>query len=127
MEEKVNEPIRVTAVSNSTAPQGTSNDTKIIVTVILLVFFFPVGLILMWFWTKWPRWLKILLTVPLILTIFLFMGLFAIGFLAALNPNSAYNKGKCVSQCENSIDRSSCIQACSSTVKPGNYAVPTGE
>jgi len=39
-----------------------SEDTKTIVTVLLLIFFLPVGIIFMWLWMQWPKWLKILLT-----------------------------------------------------------------
>ncbi|HDI6744083.1 TPA: calcium-binding protein, partial [Staphylococcus aureus] len=32
-------------------------------TVLTLIFFFPVGLFLMWKYMKWKRWVKILITV----------------------------------------------------------------
>lgn len=39
----------------------------------LLLFFYPIGLILMWFWmVKWPLWLKILLSLPVALALFAF-------------------------------------------------------
>lgn len=43
------------------------NFVKNIIVIILLIFFYPVGLILMWFWTKWPKWFKLSLTILLIL------------------------------------------------------------
>lgn len=49
--------------------QGMSEDTKTIIVVLLLVFIFPVGLVLMWFWTKWPLWVKILISIPTLLVI----------------------------------------------------------
>lgn len=44
---------------------GMSDDTKTIVTVMLLAFAYPVGLIMMFVWTKWPVWVKALVTIPL--------------------------------------------------------------
>lgn len=47
--------------------KGTSEDTKTIVTVLLLLFIYPIGLILVWFWVKWPRWVKIIISLPIII------------------------------------------------------------
>ena len=44
-------------------------NTRTIVTVLVLLFAFPIGLLLMWFWTKWPKWVKFLITLPLFLAI----------------------------------------------------------
>lgn len=40
---------------------------KVVFTVISLIVWYPVGVILMWFWTKWPMWVKVLLTAILAL------------------------------------------------------------
>lgn len=40
---------------------------KVVFTVISLIIWYPVGVILMWFWTKWPMWVKVLLTSILVL------------------------------------------------------------
>lgn len=37
--------------------------------ILLLIFVYPVGLILMWMWTKWPTGLKIVLSLPVILVL----------------------------------------------------------
>lgn len=42
--------------------QQTSEDTKTIVTVLLLIFFFPIGLILMWLWPAWSKKVKVIIT-----------------------------------------------------------------
>lgn len=47
--------------------QQVLNFVKNIIVIILLIFFYPVGLISMWFWTKWPKWLKLSVTILLIL------------------------------------------------------------
>lgn len=47
-----------------------STDTKTIIVVLLLIFVYPIGVIFMWIWMKWwPTWVKILLTLPIILCI----------------------------------------------------------
>ncbi|HOD01460.1 MAG TPA: zinc ribbon domain-containing protein [bacterium] len=48
-----------------------SNDsTPTIVTVLLLIFVFPIGVIVMWFWPKWKVWVKLLITLIAIIPIF---------------------------------------------------------
>lgn len=49
--------------------QGTSNETKSIVTVLLLIFIYPIGVILAWFWTRWPVWVKIVVGLPVVIII----------------------------------------------------------
>ncbi len=43
--------------------QNTNNDTRTLVTVILLILFYPAGLILMWMRNKWPLRLKAIITI----------------------------------------------------------------
>lgn len=48
-----------------------SEDTKTLITALALLLAFPVGLILMWLWTNWPNWLKVIITaIPLLIVIF---------------------------------------------------------
>lgn len=59
-----------------------SNETKTIITVILLVLVYPAGIILMWIWKLWPLWVRILLTCLLIIPlIFVFL---VLGFIAGV-------------------------------------------
>jgi len=44
-------------------------DVKTIITVFLLVTVYPVGLVMMFVWMKWPNWLKALILLPAILAI----------------------------------------------------------
>jgi hypothetical protein len=60
--------------------QTTSEDTKTIATVLLLIFMFPVGIILMWFWTKWKIWVKLLITLPAIIFLISFFSVFFLVF-----------------------------------------------
>lgn len=73
----------------TTQATGTSEDTRTIVTVILLIFAYPIGLIVMWVWTHWPKWLKIILSLPVIL---FFIGMLATIVLLVANPTKKIDK-----------------------------------
>lgn len=63
--------------------QGMSHDTKTLIVILLLVFVYWIGLIFMWAWMKtWPKWLKILITLPVFLSI-----LFILFFLYVIFKN----------------------------------------
>ncbi len=102
---------------NTQAPaaSGASQDTRTIVTVLLLIFIFPVGFLLMWFWSKWKVWIKVLVSVPLVL--FSLLVIPAI-LLVAINPTAQLEKAKqmqiCQNQCEGSSD-TSCTTNCLKT------------
>jgi len=121
-------------------PQQTSEDAKTIVTVLLLIFFFPVGLILMWLWPAWSKKMKMIITalyvaVPILvgLVMMLFIGSIlysASKFYDPINVNDLEKKiekldaGKqnsslaCFDACESSgsnndpATRVLCIQSC---------------
>lgn len=60
---------------------ATSEETKTIVTVLLLIFAYPIGLIVAWIWPKWKWWVKLLISIPVvfvILAVLLFITLIAI-------------------------------------------------
>ena len=53
---------------------GLSHDTKTLIVILLLVFVYGIGLIFMWLWMKnWPKWLKILLTLPVFFVVAIFV------------------------------------------------------
>ncbi len=54
-----------------------------IVVILALIFFYPLGVILMWFLTKWPRWAKIVITLLLVIPI---IAVFLSISLIAVNP-----------------------------------------
>lgn len=64
--------------------QTLSYETKLIIVVLLLLFFYPVGLVFMWLWMgKWPLLLRIIITLPVFLGLgafFMLMVLFASAF-----------------------------------------------
>lgn len=111
--------------NNPIQPSEISADTKTIITALLLIFIYPVGLILMWFWTSWKTWLKILLSLPIILLIFL---PFLIGLLAVVNPSAQIKKADCVRRCELSTIKNDCIEAClKDTTTPIQVSKPTSK
>lgn len=58
-----------------------SYETKMVIVIICLLFVYPVGLILMWFWMReWPLWVKLLISLPLFLgVLFFIIGIVLIG------------------------------------------------
>jgi len=97
--------------------EGLSYDTKTLIVVLTLIFAYPVGLILMFMWMKWKTWLKLLIAFPVGLIILAFMGVFAVGLLAVVNPSAQIQKGKCVAECrtfnETSATKIDCVKKCS--------------
>lgn len=54
---------------------GISEGTKALITVLLLIFMYPVGIVVMWAWPRWMGWVKVLVTLPLIIGVLMLMGL----------------------------------------------------
>lgn len=70
---KVATPKKAEHISSQSDNAELSYETQLIITILLLLFVYPVGLIFMWWWMKqWPLWLKILITIPLIFGVFVF-------------------------------------------------------
>jgi uncharacterized protein (DUF983 family) len=86
-----------------------SENTNSILTLLLLFFAYPVGIIVMWLWTSWAKWVKILVTLPFVLII-LFGTLFGIG--ATLSIGEQVKKAECVKQCQNSARKDTCQAQC---------------
>lgn len=99
-------------MAETKSPQtNTSEDTKTIVTILLLIFIFPVGFLLMWFWTKWKLLVKILVSIiPLLLLVPL--GLIATITLTAINPQTQIQKAKCMTECVKIQTRDVCEKEC---------------
>ncbi|MDQ5951253.1 MAG: hypothetical protein QG639_530 [Patescibacteria group bacterium] len=89
--------------------QGVSEDTKTLITVLLLIFVFPVGLIVMFFWPNWKWWVKLLVALPVLFFGFLILSAVV---LVAVNPSEAIEKAECVTACEES-GGTNCVEMCS--------------
>jgi ABC-type multidrug transport system fused ATPase/permease subunit len=70
-----------------------SQDTKTIITIIALIFAYPAGLVLMWIWMDWARWLKILLTCLVFLPVIISFALFGAIF-TFLSPWKIYENAE---------------------------------
>lgn len=53
----------------SNAPVVSPDDTqhRTLITVLLLLFVYPIGVITMWVWSKWKTWIKAIVSLPLLL------------------------------------------------------------
>ncbi|MFZ2152871.1 MAG: hypothetical protein WAV41_02325 [Microgenomates group bacterium] len=71
---------------------GLSEDTKTIIVVLLLILVYPVGLILMFVWMKWPMWVKLLVALPTSLIFLAIVGIMVVGVLAGVNPRLQMDK-----------------------------------
>lgn len=91
--------------------QGTSEDTKTLVTVLLLIFVTPIGLLVMFFWPKWKWWVKLLVAVPAILAAG-FMAIFLLGALVAVNPSKQIERAECMNKCTETNTTTECTEMC---------------
>lgn len=109
-----------------TSPQQMDSNTKTIITVLLLLFAYPIGLIPMWFWTNWPKWVKWLISVFIIIP---FLGILAAIVLVAVNPLGQIQKAQkaqCTQQCGGNTQYATCINTCMSKYKnnsTNNYTI----
>ncbi len=86
----------VTQPVNAPTPQS----TKTLVTILLLIFVGPVGFIVMWVWSGWKVWVKLLLTflgvllvvIPIVVAV----------ALVAVNPSKQLEKAKLLEQIDSS-------------------------
>ena len=58
-------PILYFLVGRKQIKKGTGINLKVALTVLSFFIWYPIGVVLMWVWTNWPRWFKILITVIL--------------------------------------------------------------
>jgi len=99
---------------------GLSYDMKTLVVILLPIFLYPIGVILMYAWMKWAVWVKALVTLPLVLILLVFGISFLWGLSSTVSPAIQIRKGQCTAQCETAVDKTACIQTClnSSTITP---------
>ena len=81
-------------MANTTA-QPTSTGMTIL-TILLLIFVAPIGLIVMWAGTNWSKTAKWIVTVIFVLlpVVFVFLAILALGVLTAVNPSQQFEKAQ---------------------------------
>lgn len=105
--------------------KGTSQDTRTLITVLLLLFAFPVGLITMWLWSRWSTGIQFLITS---VTVLFLVGCFVLGFIigsreaAPKNADTLFNNAL-INSCSKCLDAhegkaSSCQTECRSFLTP---------
>jgi len=99
-------------VTQPAQQEGMSQDTKIIITVLMLLFFLPAGIVLTWIWMKWPKWVKIVITLPVFISI---LAIVVAMIAVSLNPRGQIVKMQeleCKQQCNASVNQSICVNEC---------------
>ena len=105
--------------------QGNPDNTRNIVTGISFLtclptgcIFFPfvlVPLLLMWFWTHWRKWIKIVLTLLLLIPVaFSIIAIILIG----INPGNLLKRAECIQQCQTLANQEECVKSCAETGIP---------
>ncbi|KKS30622.1 hypothetical protein A2380_00105 [candidate division WWE3 bacterium RIFOXYB1_FULL_43_24] len=91
-------------------PQKTTSESASKVTVFLLIFFFPLGIVVMWFWPKWKLWIKLGLTlVPLLIVAAL---LFAVAALDPTIEEKLRPLRNCIAECSSTDKSNICVRTC---------------
>lgn len=99
---------------------GLSEDAKTIITILLLIFVFPIGIIMMWIWMKWPVWVKILVTLVVALPFLIVIGaVSALGLLVAFNPAEKVKEARDVVRMNDLVILQNAINNVSSQNKTG--------
>lgn len=96
---------------------GMDDHAKSALVAVLLVWFYPIGVIFMFVWMKkWPVWAKILILLPVLFGIFIFVvvfGAFGAIFSSAMNQDGFLgNTIQCTQQCESATDTEACMAEC---------------
>ncbi len=80
-------------------------------TVFLLLLFYPLGIIVMWFWPKWKLWVKLALTVlPLLLGIIYFSVIAA--FVNPTLGDKLRPLNNCITDCDTDKEKDLCVRGC---------------
>lgn len=75
------------------------SDKRTIITAVFLVLFYPVGFVLMWFWSKWKIWVKLIVSCLTLPVLIVFVGILLTSILAAVNPKVQIEKANCTKTC----------------------------
>ncbi|AHB40279.1 MAG: hypothetical protein ACD_22C00049G0003 [uncultured bacterium] len=81
------------------------------VTVFLLLFFYPLGIIVMWFWPKWKLRVKLALTALPILLGIIYFSVIAV-FVDPTLDDKLRPLNNCISACSTSKENDLCARGC---------------
>lgn len=84
--------------------EGMSYDTKTIIVILTLILVYPVGLVLMFVWMKWPWWVKALVGFSLLIVPIALVGIILVAVLAAINPSGQVAKAKEMTMKNNALE-----------------------
>ncbi len=55
-------PILYFLIGRTQVKKGSGISLKVFFTIVMFFVWYPIGIVSMWFWTKWPMWVKIMIT-----------------------------------------------------------------
>jgi hypothetical protein len=103
------------------SPTEGPKDNKTLITVLLLLFVYPIGFLLMWFWTKWKTWVKIVVSAIGCCLIIPLIGFMAIAVLSAVNPQAQIQKANCIKACTaEGKTQTACVTECATSGTTGS-------
>lgn len=71
---------------------------KTILVILMLLFFFPLGVLLMFLWMKWPLWVKLVLSVGIMGLMLILIPILAAVIVIAINPLELTRRGRDVAR-----------------------------
>jgi len=71
-----------------------SYDTRLLITILLLIFVYPVGVFFMYRWMKWHGIIKGIIALPIALLIIVLFGGIIAGITSTVNPSAQLEKAQ---------------------------------
>lgn len=114
---KISKKSKVKSKSATISQPVNQLDTPTIVTVLLLIFAYPIGWIVMMLWPRWQAWLKWVISIPLIGFLFVML---AILLIAVNGPKPGVkNQDTKMEQQLNEVVKRSCDKVCKYNAEQG--------
>lgn len=88
---------------------------KTVFVIISLILFWPLGLVLMLVWMKWPVWIKIVVPIGMAFVALIVTSFIATLLVAFINPQAKVQMARlqlCANQCESETDQNKCVTDC---------------
>jgi len=91
--------------------QSSNSSSASKTTVFLLLLFYPLGIIVMWFWPKWKLWVKLALTFLPILLGIIYFSVIAIVVDPTLD-DKLRPLNNCITACNTDKEKDLCVRGC---------------